>query len=624
MRAARGQRRGVTFRTIIEPFRIKTVEPIRVTTGRSGARRSRRRPQPVRPARRRRADRPAHRLGHRRDVARPVGGDHARRRDLRRGAVVVPVLEAGAGAVPVPARDPDASGPRGRADPVRARWRARARSSRTTRTSTRRAPTSSSRGAEALDLPGPGGAEPAAASTRSRATSTSTALERLLAGSGPGDVPLVMVTVTNNSGGGQPVSLANLRGVPGAVRPPRRAALPRRLPLRRERLVHPRARAGAGRTGRRDIVARDRVLADGMTMSAKKDGLANIGGCLALNDDALAEQCREPAHPDRGLPDLRRARRPRPRGDRAGPREVVDHDYLRVPHPLDARYLGEGLTRAGVPGRAAARRPRRVPRRRALLPHVPPPQFPGQALAIELYRTGGIRVVRDRHRHVRRSPTGARSRPPRAGAAGDPAPDLHPEPHRLRDRGVRGGAAGRGELAGLRMIDEPPALRHFTAPLRGALESLGECDRSEDACAWSEAGLDDRWRLRRSRRATLRPPLRPARAGRPSCRFRRRARSAAARALRRARRGRARRTAPRAPTPRRRRRARAPGGPSGPASAGPAASPSQAVAVVRAGAREVVVASVVRDAQVAELGVREPVDEAPAGDRACRRSRCRP
>ena len=215
------------------------------------------------------------------------------------------------------------------------------------------------------------------------------ALDRLLA-ERAADVPLVVVTVTNNSGGGQPVSLANLRAVREVCDRYAKPLFLDALPVRRERLVHQDPRARAGRAPVIDIVRDMAGLADGMTMSAKKDGLANIGGWLAMNDDALAEQCRNLLILTEGFPTYGGLAGRDLEAVAQGLREVIDEDYLRYRIQSTA-YLGEALDRAGVPlmkpfgGHAV------YLDARALLPHVPPLEYPGQALAVELYRTGGIR-----------------------------------------------------------------------------------------------------------------------------------------------------------------------------------------------------------------------------------------
>ena len=115
-------------------------------------------------------------------------------------------------------------------------------------------------------------------------------LRPLIAEVGRDRIPLCMLTVTNNSGGGQPVCMANVRAVSAVCREHGIPLVYRRLPVRRERLLHQAARGGP----RRPDVRRHRpgalLLADGCTMSAKKDGLANIGGLLATNDERLASQ----------------------------------------------------------------------------------------------------------------------------------------------------------------------------------------------------------------------------------------------------------------------------------------------------------------------------------------------
>ena len=129
-----------------------------------------------------------------------------------------------------------------------------------------------------------------------------------------------------------------------------------------------------------------------MTMSAKKDAMANIGGWLAMNDDDAGRAVPEPADPDRGLPDLWRPRRARPGGHRPGPAaRCVDEDYLRY-RIRSTAYLGDGARRAGIPIVKPAGGHAVYIDARALLPHIPPLEYPGQALAVALYEAGGIRA----------------------------------------------------------------------------------------------------------------------------------------------------------------------------------------------------------------------------------------
>ena len=188
-----------------------------------------------------------------------------------------------------------------------------------------------------------------------------------------------------------------------------------------------------------DIVREMASLADGMTMSAKKDALANIGGWLAMNDDELAERCRNLAHPDRGLPDLRRARRPRPRGDRAGAPRRSSTTTTCATASRSTAYLGDGLVRAGMPIVQPWAATRSTSTRARCCPHIPPLEYPGQALAVALYEAGGIRGCEIGTVMFGRQPDGSeRARRDGSRAARDPAAHVHAEPHRLRDRGVRG------------------------------------------------------------------------------------------------------------------------------------------------------------------------------------------
>jgi tryptophanase len=216
------------------------------------------------------------------------------------------------------------------------------------------------------------------------------ALEALLAEHGPEVIPVVFVTITNNSGGGQPVSLENLRGVRALCD---EYGVPLFLDACRFAenawFIHEREPGHADREVR-DIVREIASLADGMTMSAKKDPLGNIGGWLAMNDDALADECRTLLVITEGFPTYGGLAGRDLDALAQGLRESVQHDYLRY-RIRSTAYLGEALADAGVPvvqpigGHAVYLDAGR------LLPHIDPLEFPGQALAIALYDVGGVR-----------------------------------------------------------------------------------------------------------------------------------------------------------------------------------------------------------------------------------------
>jgi tryptophanase len=285
-----------------------------------------------------------------------------------------------------------------------------------------------------------------------------------------GDVPAVFVTITNNSGGGQPVSLENLRGVRELCD---RHGVPLFLDACRfaENAWFIREReAGQQHREVADIVRDIAALADGMTMSAKKDGLANIGGWLAVRDDELAARCRNLLILTEGFPTYGGLAGRDLDAIAQGLEEVVQHDYLRY-RIRSTWYLGEGLHRAGVPVMRPVGGHAVYIDARALLPHVPPLQYPGQALAVALYEAGGIRSCEIGTVMFGRRPDGSET-PAALDLVRLAIPRrTYTQSHVDYVIEVCAEVAGRAdELRGYRIAQEPPALRHFTArfePLAG-------------------------------------------------------------------------------------------------------------------------------------------------------------
>jgi tryptophanase len=246
-------------------------------------------------------------------------------------------------------------------------------------------------GAEARDLVIPEGRVPSARHPF-KGNMDVAALEATIHAVGRDRIPLVMVTVTNNSGGGQPVSLANLKAVRTVCD---RAALPLFLDACRfaENAYFIKLREPDYADWSAKQIALEMFgLADGCTMSAKKDGLANIGGFLALNDPGIAARCRNLLILTEGFPTYGGLAGYDLEAVATGLEEVLDEDYLTY-RVRSTAYLAEQAEAAGVPvvqppgGHAV------YLDATALLPHIPPSQYPAQSLAVALYRIGGVRGV---------------------------------------------------------------------------------------------------------------------------------------------------------------------------------------------------------------------------------------
>ena len=272
-------------------------------------------------------------------------------------------------------------------------------------------------------------------------------------------IPLCMVTVTNNSGGGQPVSMENLRAVRAVCD---KYDIPMFLDACRfaENAYFIKLRE----PGQQDRTVREIVrdmfdLADGATISAKKDGLVNIGGVLLLRDKELVERADALLILTEGFITYGGLAGRDLEAMAQGFEEVVHEDYLAY-RIRSIEYLGERLLEIGYqivepPGGHAifidAAR---------LCPHIPPSQFPGQSVVCGMYRQAGIRAV-----EIGSVMFGGGGTPPDMELVRMALPRrVYTQSH--VDYVVEACAElyeRRGELLGLRMTNNPPYLRHFTA-----------------------------------------------------------------------------------------------------------------------------------------------------------------
>jgi tyrosine phenol-lyase len=313
-------------------------------------------------------------------------------------------------------------------------------------------------GARAVDLP-----IAAAADTQARldfkGNMDVAALEALIAAEGARNIPLAMLTVTNNSGGGQPVSLANIEAV-------KKVCAANGIPFYLDAcrfaenawFIREREPGYAGWSPKR-IAQKMFSFADGCTFSAKKDAFANIGGLLCTNDDRVAQLETNLLILTEGFPTYGGLAGRDLEAIAVGLEEILDPDYLRY-RIISTGYLGRHIADHGVPiveppgGHAiyidAAR----------MLPHIPAEQFPGQALAVELYRHAGIRSV-----EIGSVMFGAAARHELLRLA---------IPRRVYTQShidyvveaILEVNARKQEIRGMEIVEAPPFLRHFSARFR--------------------------------------------------------------------------------------------------------------------------------------------------------------
>jgi tryptophanase len=297
------------------------------------------------------------------------------------------------------------------------------------------------------------------------------ALENLLS-SQPGRTPLAMITVTNNSGGGQPVSMENIRtasqichryGVPLFLDACRFAENAWFIKIRE---------AGYDFKTPLEIAQEMFSYVDGCTMSAKKDGLANIGGFLGLNDDQLAQRCRNTLVLSEGFPTYGGLAGYDLEAIAAGLEEVLHEDYLRY-RVRSVEYLGEALSQAGIPIVQPTGGHAIYIDALAMLPHIPQGQYPAWALSLALYLEGGIRSVEIGSVMFGHQPDGSEKTadmelvrlafPRRVYTQShvDYLAEVLAYVYTLRER-----------INGVRLVEAPAVLRHFTArfaPVGGQL-----------------------------------------------------------------------------------------------------------------------------------------------------------
>ena len=316
-------------------------------------------------------------------------------------------------------------------------------------------------GAIALDLLGAEADEPAS-DYPFKGNMDVERLEKLLAAEG-NRIPCVMMTITNNAGGGQPASLANIKRVAALAHAHDKCFIIDGCRFAENAWFIKQREPGQGDRAVPDIVREIFACADGMTMSAKKDAFANIGGWLALNNDDLAERARTRLILTEGFPTYGGLAGRDLDAIAQGLSEIVDEDYLRYRVRVN-EYVLERLIAAGVPVVRPAGGHAVFLDAGAMLSHIPALAYPGQALAVALYEEGGVRGCEIGSVMFGRQ-AGGGERAARLELVRLAMPRrVYTQSH--ADYVVETILAvheKRKTLRGLRVVREPKALRHFTA-----------------------------------------------------------------------------------------------------------------------------------------------------------------
>ncbi len=318
-------------------------------------------------------------------------------------------------------------------------------------------------GGKAVDLPCAEAAD-LASDVPFKGNMDTAALEKLVADEGAARIPLIMVTVTNNSGGGQPVSMANMRQI---SRIARQAGIPFYIDACRfaENAYFIKLREPGYEDAAVIDIAREMfALADGCTMSAKKDAFANIGGFLCTNDAELALRERNILILTEGFPTYGGLAGRDLEAIAVGLREILDEHYLDY-RLLSTRYVVNGLLDSGIPVVTPAGGHAVYLDARRFLPHIQPLHYPGQALAVELYIEAGIRSCEIGTVMFGMDPHSGEEQPARSDLVRLAIPRrVYTQSHMdyvleaiqyVWDR--------RDTIRGMRIVEAPQFLRHFTA-----------------------------------------------------------------------------------------------------------------------------------------------------------------